>query len=86
MIERSFIVEEQLSGVDSAKAHYLMMNNSLKGFQDFLEDITEFSGLGDYIFLPLKTYSEGMSARLMFSLLTYKNHECLAFDLSLIHI
>ena len=80
MIERSFIVEEQLTGVDSAKAHYLMMNNSLKGFQSFLEDITEFSGLGDYIYLPLKTYSEGMSARLMFSLLTYKNHECLALD------
>ena len=53
MIQRSFIVEEQLTGVDSAKAHYLMMNNSLKGFQSFLEDITEFSGLGDYIFLPL---------------------------------
>ena len=30
--------------------------------------------------LPIKTYSEGMSARLMFSLLTYKNHECLALD------
>ena len=57
-----------------------MMNNSLTGFQDFLEDITEFSGLGDYIYLPWKTYSEGMSARLMFSLLTYKNHECLALD------
>ena len=80
MIERSFIVEEELTGVDSAKAHYLMMNNSLKGFQSFLENITEFSGLGDYIFLPLKTYSEGMSARLMFSLLTYKNHDCLALD------
>ena len=80
MIERSFIVEDQLTGVDSAKAHYLMMNNSLKGFQDFLEDITEFSGLGDYIYLPLKTYSEGMASRLMFSLLTYQYHECLALD------
>lgn len=80
MIERSFIVEEELTGVDSAKAHYLMMNNSLVGFQNFLEDITQFSGLGDYIYLPLKTYSEGMSARLMFSLLTYQNHECLALD------
>ena len=80
MIERSFIVEEELTGVDSAKAHYLMMNNSLVGFQKFLEDITQFSGLGDYIYLPLKTYSEGMSARLMFSLLTYQNHECLALD------
>lgn len=80
MIERSFIVEEELTGVDSAKAHYLMMNNSLVGFQNFLENITQFSGLGDYIYLPLKTYSEGMSARLMFSLLTYQNHECLALD------
>ena len=80
MIQRSFIVEEELTGVESAKAHYLMMNNSLRGFQDFLEDITEFSGLGDFIFLPLKTYSEGMSSRLMFAMLTYQYHECLALD------
>ena len=80
MVERSFIVELELTGVESAKAHYLMMNNSLKGFKDFLDDVTEFSGLGDYIYLPLKTYSEGMSSRLMFALLTYQYHECLALD------
>ena len=80
MLERTFIVEEELTGVESAKAHFLMMNNSLKGFQDFLEDIIEFSGLGDYMYLPLKTYSEGMSSRLMFALLTYQYHECLALD------
>lgn len=80
MIQRSFIVEEELTGVESAKAHYLMMNDSLKGFQDFLEDVTEFSGLGDFIFLPLKTYSDGMSSRLMFALLTYQYHDCLALD------
>ena len=80
MIQRSFIVEEELTGVESAKAHYLMMHNSLRGFQNFLEDITEFSGLGDFIFLPLKTYSEGMSSRLMFAILTSQYHECLALD------
>ena len=53
MVERSFIVELELTGVESAKAHYLMMNNSLRGFQDFLDDLIEFSGLGDYIYLPL---------------------------------
>ena len=58
MLKSSFIVEEELTGVESAKAHYLMMNNSLKGFQFFLDDVIEFfSGLGDYIYLPLKTYS-----------------------------
>ena len=80
MIQRSFIVEEELTGVESAKAHYLMMHNSLNGFQNYLEDITEFSGLGDFIFLPLKTYSEGMSSRLMFAILTSQYHECLALD------
>ena len=80
MVERSFIVELELSGVESAKAHYLMMNNSLDGFRAFLDDVIEFSGLGDYIYLPLKTYSEGMASRLMFALLTYQYHECLALD------
>ena len=80
MVKSSFIVEEELTGVESAKAHYLIMNNSLKGFQDFLDDVIEFSGLGDFIYLPLKTYSEGMSSRLMFALLTYQYHECLALD------
>ena len=80
MVEWSFIVELELTGVESAKAHYLMMNDSLVGFQAFLDDVVEFSGLGDYIYLPLKTYSEGMSSRLMFALLTYQYHECLALD------
>ena len=36
MIQRSFIVEAELTGVESAKAHYLMMNNSLRDFRTFL--------------------------------------------------
>lgn len=80
MIERSFIVEEELTGLDSAKAHYLVMNNSLKGFEKFLDYIIEISGIGEYLYLPLKTYSEGMASRLSFSLLTYHQHDCLALD------
>jgi lipopolysaccharide transport system ATP-binding protein len=36
--------------------------------------------LGDFIHLPIKTYSEGMAARLLFSMLTAFTHECLAMD------
>ena len=80
MLQKSFLTSTDLSGVDASKAHYLLMKRSLIGFEEFLQDIIEFSGLGEFISLPIKTYSEGMSARLIFSILTSIPHECLAID------
>tara|TARA_Y100001968_G_scaffold299418_1_gene310073 strand:+ start:16574 stop:17944 length:1371 start_codon:yes stop_codon:yes gene_type:complete len=80
MLQKTFLTSSELSGIDACKAHYLLMNHSLKGFESFLNEIIEFSGLGSYISLPIKTYSEGMSARLIFSILTSSSHDCLAID------
>ena len=80
MLQRSLLVSDFLTGIDAAKAHYLLINNNLRKFNDYLEDIKNFSGLGDFISLPVRTYSEGMTARLIFSLLTYQSHEFLALD------
>ena len=80
MLQKTFLTSAELSGIDACKAHYLLKNHSLEGFESFLNEITEFSGLGSYISLPIKTYSEGMSARLVFSILTSTPHDCLAID------
>lgn len=80
MIQKSFISSDELSGLHAAKAHYLLERGTLRGFSDFLDDVIEFSGLGDYIHLPMRTYSNGMSARLLFAMLTSGNHDCLALD------
>ncbi|AIQ98257.1 ABC transporter ATP-binding protein [Prochlorococcus sp. MIT 0801] len=80
MLQKTFLTSNELSGLDASKAYYLMINNNLKGFDIFLEDIVTFSGLGSFINLPIKTYSEGMCARLIFSMLTSYPHECLAID------
>ena len=80
MLQRTFLTSSELSGIDACKAHFLLKNHSLDGFESFLDEIIEFSGLGSYISLPVKTYSEGMSARLIFSILTSSPHECLAID------
>ena len=80
MLQKTFLTSPELSGVDACKAHYLLKNHSLEGFESFLNEIIEFSGLGSYISLPIKTYSEGMSARLVFSILTSSPHDCLAID------
>ncbi len=80
MLQKTFLTSSELSGIDACKAHYLLNNHSLVGFESFLDEIVEFSGLGSYISLPIKTYSEGMSARLVFSILTSSPHDCLAID------
>ena len=80
MIRKSFVTSPDLSGLQAIKAHYLMVRGSLRGFQEFSDGVITFSGLGDFIHLPVKTYSDGMAARLLFAILTSFNHECLAMD------
>tara|TARA_Y100001968_G_scaffold167900_1_gene153744 strand:- start:185 stop:1561 length:1377 start_codon:yes stop_codon:yes gene_type:complete len=80
MLQKTFLTSTELTGVDACKAHYLLRNHSLNGFEEFLNQIIDFSGLGSFISLPIKTYSEGMSARLIFSILTSSPHDCLAID------
>jgi teichoic acid transport system ATP-binding protein len=47
------------------------------------QDIVDFSGIndkGDFISLPMRTYSSGMQARLRFSIAAAKNHDVLLID------
>lgn len=80
MIQKSFITGPELSGLQAAKGHYLLMHGNLRGFPNYLQEIIDFSELGDFIHLPMKGYSEGMAARLLFALLTSGSHDCLALD------
>ena len=80
MIDKSLLISMELSAIKAIKAHYLLARNTLVGFDDFCKNIISFSGLGEYVYLPTKTFSEGMISRLNFSILTGLSHECLALD------
>jgi lipopolysaccharide transport system ATP-binding protein len=80
MIQKSFITSFELSGLQAVKGHYILTHGNLRGFHDYLQEILDFSELGDFIHLPMKGYSEGMSARLLFAMLTSGTHDCLALD------
>jgi len=80
MLQRAFITSLDLTGFHAVKSHFLLHQYKLDGFSKFIEDIQEFSGLGEYMYMPMKTYSDGMRTRLMFALSTSLRHECIAID------
>ncbi|KIF72446.1 teichoic acid ABC transporter ATP-binding protein [Streptomyces sp. AcH 505] len=61
----------------------LAMGMSREEVRERYDGIVEFSGInekGDFITLPMRTYSSGMAARLRFSIAAAKNHDVLMID------
>lgn len=58
----------------------MMRRLSRKVIDSRVEAIAEFSGLGDFLHLPVRTYSAGMLARLMFTVATEFEADILVLD------
>ncbi|WP_433893664.1 ABC transporter ATP-binding protein [Streptomyces sp. CA-111067] len=61
----------------------LAMGMSQEEVRERYDGIVDFSGIndkGDFISLPMRTYSSGMAARLRFSIAAAKNHDVLMID------
>ncbi|MFJ8792610.1 ABC transporter ATP-binding protein [Streptomyces sp. NPDC102462] len=61
----------------------LAMGMSREQIRDRYQEIVDFSGInekGDFITLPMRTYSSGMAARLRFSIAAAKDHDVLMID------
>ncbi|MFI2366812.1 ABC transporter ATP-binding protein [Streptomyces sp. NPDC018833] len=61
----------------------LAMGMTREQIRERYDDIVDFSGIndkGDFISLPMRTYSSGMGARLRFSIAAAKSHDVLLID------
>lgn len=69
-----------LSGEKNILLGGLAMGYEKKEIVAASESIVNFSGLREFIDLPMRTYSQGMSARLRFSIAASKKHDILIID------
>jgi lipopolysaccharide transport system ATP-binding protein len=80
LIDPSLGIEGDASGVENIMLRGLVMGLSKKQIDELAPDIIEFSGLGDYINMPVRTYSTGMMMRLAFSISTSVRADILLMD------
>jgi teichoic acid transport system ATP-binding protein len=72
-----------LSGERNVVLGCLAMGMSLDEVKAKYQDIVDFSGIqenGDFISLPMRTYSSGMSQRLQFAIAAARTHDVLLID------
>ena len=68
------------TGLENIRMRALIMGLSSKQIKDSIEEIAEFSALGPFLGMPVKTYSAGMVARLAFSVTTSVGADILLMD------
>ena len=70
LLDLSLGMDAEFSGYDNILIRCILMGIPKLEVKKKIDDIIEFSELGDYIKMPMRTYSSGMHLRLAFSVCT----------------
>lgn len=70
LIDISLGMDQEATGYENIRIRGVMMGLSLKKIKSLEEEIADFSGLGDFLNMPIRTYSTGMHMRLGFAVST----------------
>lgn len=70
----------QYTGAENIYLYGSVLGYSREFLEEKYDEIVEFSGLGDFIDVPIKNYSSGMKSRLGFSIATIVEPEILILD------
>ncbi len=71
---------DDLTGERNVVLGCLAMGMTPQETKDRFQSIVDFSGVGNFIDYPMRTYSTGMAQRLRFSIASAKSHEILMID------
>ncbi|RZS45106.1 ABC-2 type transport system ATP-binding protein [Herbihabitans rhizosphaerae] len=73
-------MDQEISGYENILIRGLFLGMSRKQMQKRVDDIAEFTELGNYLSMPLRTYSTGMRVRLALGVVTSIDPEILLLD------
>ena len=80
LINISLGIDPEATGRENIKLRSAMIGFTPKKRREKVDEIIEFSGLGDFIDMPFRTYSSGMQLRLAFAVSTSVRPQILVLD------
>ncbi len=80
MFDINLGIDADLSGFDNIRIRALLLGLSPNAIERHLPEIVKFTELGEYLDMPVRTYSAGMILRLSFAVATCFKPEILLMD------
>jgi lipopolysaccharide transport system ATP-binding protein len=80
MIDLGLGMDGEATGIENIYLRGALLGFNRQWLSSQVSDIVDFAGLGDFIRMPLRTYSTGMQMRLAFSISTLAQPEILLMD------
>ena len=73
-------IDSEISGYENIRMRGLILGMTSQEIEEQMQDIVDFTELGDYLDIPVRTYSSGMMTRLTFAVATCFAPEILLMD------
>lgn len=73
-------MDGESTGLDNIYMRGRFMGLTKSQIDDLVDDIVEFAGIGEFLHLPMRTYSSGMSMRLAFAVATSVDADIILMD------
>jgi ABC-2 type transport system ATP-binding protein len=73
-------MDPEITGLENIMIRGLFLGMTRQQMEERVDDIAEFTELGDFLRMPLRTYSTGMRVRLALGVVTSINPEILLLD------
>jgi ABC-2 type transport system ATP-binding protein/lipopolysaccharide transport system ATP-binding protein len=80
LLDMTMGMDFELTGKENIILRSVLLGKTFSEAKELIDDIVEFSQLGDYIDLPMRTYSSGMVLRLAFGISTAVHPEIILLD------
>jgi len=80
LLDISLGMDLEATGLENILIRGLIMGVPTRKMRNMVDEIADFSGIDDYLHLPLRTYSSGMAMRLAFAVSTSINADIILMD------